>query len=274
VDILYGQTSANISVAVNDDNAVESSETVRLTISSNAAYDIGSPSNATVTITDDDYEQPVEKPIVTITAPDASAGEPANDGYFTVSRTGDTSSSLLVYYSTSGSTASSGTDYAALPGYVDIPYGQSSANISVAVNDDYDVENSETVRLTISSNAAYTIGSPSYATVAITDDDDVPDPPVVDIVQMMADTLDFFYIKVDEGSLVGVRNKLVRMQTMLETAYNQIVNGYYDDAYLQLSEAYLRCDGSKKPLMDYVSGTATATLAGMIQEVINEIGCQ
>ncbi|MFC1792529.1 Calx-beta domain-containing protein [Planctomycetota bacterium] len=270
VDIQYGQSSANVSVAVIDDITVESLETVRLTISSNAGYDIGSPSYATVTITDDD-EIPEEEPIVTIIAIDASAGEPANDGSFRVSRTGATTENLRVYYSTGGSTASSGYDYTALYGYVDIPYGQSSATIYVVVINDGTVENSETVRLTISSNSAYDIGSPSYATVTITDDDE--DLPVSEAEQMMADTLVFYYASIDDGSLGGISNKLVKMQTMLETAYNQIVNGYYDDACVQLTEAYLRCDGSKKPLMDYVSGTATADLAGMIQEVIIELGC-
>ena len=135
-----------------------------------------------MTIVDDDSAPPEDKPMVTITAPDASAGEPANHGYFRVSRTGATSSSLRVYYSTSGSTALSGYDYAALGSYVDIPYGQSSANVSVDVIDDGTVESSETVRLTISSNSAYDIGSPSYAIVTIADDDEEqPEEAIVTI---------------------------------------------------------------------------------------------
>jgi hypothetical protein len=138
------------------------------------------------------------------------------------------------------------------------------------------MENSETVRLTISSNTTYTVGSPSYATVTITDDDDVPPPPTVDITQMMADTLTFFYVSVDDGSLVGVGNgksNLVSFKKLLETAYNQIVAGNYAGACVQLTEAYTRCDGLPVP-SDYVAGSATSTLAGMIQEVINELGCQ
>jgi hypothetical protein len=270
VDIPAGQSSANITVAVIDDITMENSETVQLTISSNAAYTIGSPSSAAVTIADN--EQPEVKPVVTITSPDASAGEPADDGSFMVSRTGATSVSLRVYYSTSGSTAFSGTDYAALPGYVDIPSGQSSAAIYIVVINDNTIENSETVRLTISSNTAYTIGSPSYATVTITDDD--TSSPVVD---MMADTLTFFYLSVDDGSLQGVgtgrgRKALASMQNLLETAYALIVDGYYDDACVQLTDALSRCDGDNY-IPDYVSGAATATLAGMIQEVINGLGC-
>jgi hypothetical protein len=276
VYIPAGQSSVDISVAVIDDNTVENSEIVRLTISSNAAYTIGSPSYATVTITDDDYQQP-EESVVTITAADPSAGEPANDGSFRISRTGDTAGSLLVYYSTSGSTASAGTDYSALPGYVYIPSGQSYVYVYVVVIDDNAMENSEIVRLTISSNAAYTVGSPSYATVTITDDDDVPDPPVDDVVQMMADTLTFFYASADDGSLVGVGKgkgvkELKSLQSMLETAYDQIVGGNYSGACGQLSDAYDRCDGQSNPT-DYVSGSATSTLNAMIEEVMIALGC-
>jgi hypothetical protein len=274
VDIPAGQYSASISVAVIDDGIVESSETVRLTISSNAAYAIGSPSYATVTITDNDSQQP-EQPVVTITAPDASAAEPANDGYFRISRTGDTSSNLLVYYSTSG-TATAGTDYAALSNYVYIPAGQSSVDIPVVVYDDTTVESSETVRLTISSNAAYAVGSPSYATVTITDNDNVP-PASNNAEKMMTDTLDFFYLSVDQGYLEGVgKNKgfkdkaLNGFQTMLETALQLIQSGNYDGACGQLSEALSRCDGGDD---DYVTGDATSELANMIRDVITELGC-
>ena len=44
----------------------------------------------------------------------------ANDGLFTVTRTGSTTASLTVAYSTSG-TATNGTDYTTLTGTVVIP---------------------------------------------------------------------------------------------------------------------------------------------------------
>ncbi|MCP4454090.1 MAG: hypothetical protein GY809_21735, partial [Planctomycetes bacterium] len=110
-------------------------------------------------------------PIVTITATDAAAAEPSDNGSFTVNRTGSTSSTLRVYYSTSGSTATSGSDYIALADYVDIPSGQSSALIEVAVIDDTDSEDSQTVDISLSSSTAYTIGSPGSAVVTISDND-------------------------------------------------------------------------------------------------------
>jgi hypothetical protein len=270
VYILSGQTSAVISVDVYDDSTVESSETVRLTLSSNTAYTIGSPSYATVTIADDD-SAPVEKPVVTIAAPDAYAGEPANDGYFRISRTGDTSSNLLVYYSTSG-TATAGTDYAALSNYVYILAGQSSVDIPVVVYNDSAVESSETVLLTISSNAAYTIGNPSSATVTITDDDDAPPPPA-DAEELMAKTLAFFYESKGKTLVEVGLFDLYRMQYRLETAYDRIVEENYNEACVQLWEALSRCDG-ENDIPDYVTGEATEELAQYIWDVIDAIGCK
>jgi len=64
--------SATITVTPVNDTLVESDETVVVTLSANAAYTVGSPSNATVTITSDDV---ATLPTVTITANDATATE-------------------------------------------------------------------------------------------------------------------------------------------------------------------------------------------------------
>ena len=93
-----GQASATITLSPVDDTSVEGNETVVVTVSPNAAYTVGSPSNATVTITDND-----SLPSVTISASDANASEGGPDtGTFTVSRTGSTSSPLTVNYSMGG----------------------------------------------------------------------------------------------------------------------------------------------------------------------------
>ena len=110
-------------------------------------------------------------PTVTITATDSSAAEaPLNTGTFTVSRTGSTTTALNVIYTVGGS-ATAGSDYTALVGSVSIPAGQASAPILVTPINDSLVENAETVLVTVSPNAAYTVGSPGSATVTITSDD-------------------------------------------------------------------------------------------------------
>ncbi|MBI4664010.1 MAG: hypothetical protein HY735_34875 [Verrucomicrobia bacterium] len=179
VTIPAGAASATIRVTPIDDTAVEESETVILTLSADAAYTVGSPNSATVTIADNDTAPPPPPPpTVTVSATDANAAEAgAEPGEFTVSRTGSTTASLTANYSLSG-TASNGTDYQQLGTSVTIPAGASSARITVRPIDDTAIEGNETVILTLSANPAYTVGSPNSATVTIADNDAAPLPTV------------------------------------------------------------------------------------------------
>jgi hypothetical protein len=120
---------------------------------------------------------PPPLPAVTVTASDASASEAGpGTGQFTVSRTGDAASALTVTLSVSG-TASNGTDYDSIGTSATIAAGSSSASITVNPREDTTVEGSETVILTVSPGAGYTVGTPSSATVTIADDDSAPPPP-------------------------------------------------------------------------------------------------
>jgi hypothetical protein len=117
-------------------------------------------------------------PTVTIAAADSSASEPGtNTGKFTVTRTGSTSSSLSVNYTTAG-TATAGSDYNALSGSVTIPSGSATANITVTPKDDSSVEGTETVIVTLASSSSYNRGTPSNATVNIADNDTASLPTV------------------------------------------------------------------------------------------------
>lgn len=143
-------------------------------------YSARLPSNGTYlgpSVVDDDV-----KPTVSIVAVDSDAGElpsgagyPSNDGVFRVTRTGSTTSQLDVYYNVSGF-ATLGMDYVRLPepeggNFVGIPQGASYADISVRPIDDSIVEGAESIIFTLESDAAYTVGSPSSATVIISDND-------------------------------------------------------------------------------------------------------
>jgi hypothetical protein len=159
------QSSVNVVVTPIDEAAPEDDETVILTLTSGTGYTVGSPSAATVTITDNDL------PTVTVVAGDAAASEAGpNTGSFTVSRNGPTTDALSVAYNLTG-TAGNGTDYSALASTVLIPVGQASATVTVTPTNDGAPEPAETVILTIATNALYTVGSPSAATVTITDND-------------------------------------------------------------------------------------------------------
>src|SRR5439155_21217088 len=73
VTIPAGAASATVTVTPVDDALVEGSETVVLSVAANAAYAVGSPASATVTITDND-----SAPTVDTTAPTVSLTAPAN----------------------------------------------------------------------------------------------------------------------------------------------------------------------------------------------------
>src|SRR5260221_566956 len=152
-----------------------------LTLSANAAYTVGSPSSATVTIADND-QPPPPLPIVTVVAADVNASEFGDIGTFTITRTGSTGGSLTVNYGLGGA-AQNGIDYQQLPASVTISAGAASADITENHITEFLFDTDDPVLLTLSNNAAYTVGSPSSATVTIADNDQPPPPlPIVTVV--------------------------------------------------------------------------------------------
>jgi hypothetical protein len=137
---------------------------------------VGDPSGAT---SSDMVTMSVFTPAtVSVTASDASASETGPDaGAFTFTRTGSTAAALVVQYRLGG-TATNGSDYASLGGAVTIPAGQVSATVAVATVNDPAAEGTETVDVTVQASGAYTVGSPSSASVTIADND----RPMVTIV--------------------------------------------------------------------------------------------
>src|SRR4030095_3212426 len=101
---------------------------------------------AMVTIQDDE----VALPVISVTATDATAGEPGSgqgSGTFTLSRTGSTAGALTVDC-TVGGTAPSGIDYTELGTTVEFAPGSATAVKTVTVTDDSTVEGEETVIVT------------------------------------------------------------------------------------------------------------------------------
>jgi len=198
-----GASSADIEVDVIDDLLVEGTETVELTLHAPpciaifppppGCYVVGSNSQAVAKILDNDL---TPAPVVTIVATDPHAAEAGPDtGTFTVSRTGDTSNALAVFFRVGG-TAQMGIDYLKLsnsvmfPFFIDlppnvvIPAGASSADITVTPIDDNLVEGNETVVLELIAPtwAGYLPGVPSNAVVTIADNEPATNhPPVVQL---------------------------------------------------------------------------------------------
>ncbi len=109
-------------------------------------------------------------PVVNV-ATFANASEAGSiPGSFNVTRTGNFTQGITVYYSVGG-TATSGSDFVALSGSVLIPAGSSSASVMVTPYDDNLVEWSESVTLTVTAGSGYQVGSSPVATVTIADND-------------------------------------------------------------------------------------------------------
>ncbi|REJ47775.1 MAG: subtilase [Microcystis flos-aquae DF17] len=121
----------------------------------------------------------VTLPVITVAATDADAGEPTNNGQYTLTRTGDTTSALTVNIAMSG-TATNGTDYTTISTPVNFAAGSATALVDLNVIDDTLVEGTETAILTVLAGTGYTVGSAASATVNIADND-VPDLPIIDL---------------------------------------------------------------------------------------------
>ncbi len=177
VTIPAGATSADIDVSVLDDNVVEATETVTVTldgITGNAPGITIDDANktATVSIADDDTATISVAKI----SDGAEAATPTN-GKFQVTQSQPSSTDTVLTYTVEGTaTPGAGNDYAPLSGTVTIAAGTTTADIDMAVLNDILVETNETVIVTL---AGITSGDPQVAiddasktaTVSIGDDD-------------------------------------------------------------------------------------------------------
>ncbi|WP_185096823.1 Calx-beta domain-containing protein [Chitinophaga barathri] len=175
-----GQPGVNVPVAVKDDQIIEITETVIVTVTGGASANFtltAGSNNGTATVDILDNESTVPANMALTVTKGADGAEPSTNGSFTVALPANIVSSeeILVNYTING-TAGQGADYTPLSGWVLIPAGQNSVSIPVNVLDDNILENTETVIVTLthgsSSSFAYTAGG--NATVNITNDDNTP----------------------------------------------------------------------------------------------------
>jgi hypothetical protein len=176
--LLAGATSATLTVTPVDDAVYEGSETVTVTIATGAGYSVGSPSNATGAISDNDAP-----PTVSVAATDANGSEQGPDPIvFTVTRGANVNGQIVVNLTWTG-TATFGTDYTvSVSGgtlsanglTLTLASGSTGATLTVTPVNDTTVEATETVVLTLTSGTGYLVGTPSSATGSITDNDGTP----------------------------------------------------------------------------------------------------
>jgi hypothetical protein len=109
---------------------------------------------------------------VTATSPIATEGGTIK-GVFTFTRPGSTEDALSVYYRITG-TATPGSDYKRFGTSVTFPAGANTATKTVIPLADRSHERNESVILTLSPHADYTVGIPSTARVVIVNEDPAP----------------------------------------------------------------------------------------------------
>ena len=178
--IAAGTTSADISVAIIDDSSAENAETVILTLTGGGSgYRLGSPRVHTLTITDNDSTS--AQPSVSFNSASSNAAESAGTRNVTVTISPAPSSGFTLSYGVSG-TAAAGNDFTIQnSGTVAVAAGATSASIPIAITDDDTDERDETVVLTLTGGTGYTLGSTTVHTLTITDNDDQPDTPALQL---------------------------------------------------------------------------------------------
>lgn len=160
-DLVLTNVTSVTNVTPTTTNIVYTTNTIQ--VPTNAFLDV--VKSHTYTIMDDDLSE------VSIVAaePDARENGPKN-GLFVINRVGSTNNALTVNFFVTG-TASSRTDYVPLGNSVIIPAGSNYVNLYVIPVDDQVEEFTETVNVELYSAPGAHLGSSSFATVCITDND-------------------------------------------------------------------------------------------------------
>ena len=164
--------TATMTLTPVEDRAVESSETVTLTVASGTGYTVGTTPVHTVTITN-----VVVIPVVSFASETTTVAEDGSAQTITVNMTPAPASTVMVSV-TVGGTAAVTNDYtlgaslSGTPPNVTLMVTTSgTATITLTPVDDSDVEGSETVTLTLANGTGYTVGTTPVHTVTITDND-------------------------------------------------------------------------------------------------------
>ena len=156
--------AATIPVAITDDSAAETAETITITLAAGAGYDIGANRSHTLTVADNDT---TGTPRVSVTA-----GPAVNEGAnatFTVSASPPPAGTVTLRYTVAqnGQYVASGRLGAGKTASLSGP----AATITIPTHDDSADEADGSVTVTLTAGNGYTVATPRTATVAVRDDD-------------------------------------------------------------------------------------------------------
>ncbi|KPA18747.1 Na-Ca exchanger/integrin-beta4 domain protein, partial [Candidatus Magnetomorum sp. HK-1] len=170
--ISAGQTTGTVTITVGNDATDEDSETVLVRMVNYTNTTSESTANEyTLTITDDD-----DAPSISFTPSTGSISESGGTATITATLSLASEKTISVGYTSTGGTATSGSDYTLNSGTLSFSVGATSQTFTATIGDDSIDEDSETVIVGFSSfsNVTETTGSGSSYTLTITDNDDSP----------------------------------------------------------------------------------------------------
>ena len=159
-----GSTIGSVTVTPIDDGLGEPQQTVSLQLRGGTGYVVGNPSIASITIVDN-----TDVPVVAIGVSNGSISEPSSPGSFRFTTAGTGSENVTIHYTVTGS-ATPGVDYAALSGTLSMGRN-TTADVTVTPMDDAQLEDYETITVTIDPDSAYSTFLDNTATLNLTDDE-------------------------------------------------------------------------------------------------------
>ncbi|MGE0639352.1 MAG: Calx-beta domain-containing protein [Thermoanaerobaculia bacterium] len=281
----YIQTNGTLNWADNDDNNktfqvpivddsdVEGNQTFSVQlVSPGGGASLGSPSVVTVTINDND-STPGSPGTVRFTSSTATVSESAPNVTLTAERTGGSTGAISVNYATGDGTALTGSDYLATSGTLSWGNGDSAnKNFQVPIVGDSVEEPSESFTATLSApSGGATLGSPSTATVSITDDDITCEPCVADATTLClaggSGDPSRFRVRITWTDFSGGSGPAFAVPSTADSGFFY----FFDPSNLEMLVKMVRGCGSE--LNAYWFFYAAATNLGLQTEVLDTTAC-
>ena len=163
-----GVTSQSFAIPILNPGVVSGTKTVNLSLSNlTPGATMSSPSNAVLTITDDDIPGTVQ-----FSSAAYSAGESTGSATIQVTRTNGNVGAITVKYATSNGGATAGTDYTTATGTLSFANGVTSQTFTVTILNNTNPPSTDTVNLWLSNpTGGSSLGSPTNAVLTIINDE-------------------------------------------------------------------------------------------------------
>ena len=207
----------SIVVPLVDDAVFEGAETFVVALNANSVTGgatLGSPSSATVTLTDN--EAAPAAGVIELTSASFAATEGDATATITVRRTNGSSGVVSVGYGTTNGTATAGSDYTTTMGTATWANGDTaSKSIVVPLVDDAVFEGTETFRVVLDGNSVTGGATLGRATTTVTLADNEPPPPA-GVVELTADS---FAASEGDGTVTITVRRVSGSAGMVSVAY-------------------------------------------------------